>query len=170
MAHRKNRPGADSRGGGGRDDGAAWRAVPPSWSHDDDPWLVRYFVRPKDRDRDRAAPGADFLARCPTKVRARLEAIVASVAEAPPLRFVGGGMWEAMHGTMAGFHEARIRYKGTLYRLFCILDRGGATERGVLVIVDGAEKPIGTAMPPGVYDRACGYRTEYERCGGDCLR
>jgi hypothetical protein len=33
-------------------------------------------------------------------------AVLNAVAEAPPPRFSGGGMWEAMHGEMAGFYDA----------------------------------------------------------------
>ncbi len=44
---------------------------------------------------------------CPTNVRATIFAVLDAVADAPPPRFSGGGMWEAMHGDMAGFYEVR---------------------------------------------------------------
>lgn len=102
-------------------------------------------------------------------MRARLHAIVIAVAEAPPNRFAGGGMWEAMHGDMAGFYEARVRFGGTLYRLFCILDHGGGARSNTLVLVDGTDKPNGTKARASVYARVRGYGAEYRACGADCL-
>ena len=37
-------------------------------------------------------------------MRADLAAILKAVADAPPMKFAGGGQWEAMHGDMAGFY------------------------------------------------------------------
>ena len=71
-------------------------------------------------------PARDFLERCP--VAPRMAAVLKAVAEAPPNAFAGGGYWEAMHGTMAGYYEVRVDGRDRRhYRLFCVLER---TERG----------------------------------------
>lgn len=37
------------------------------------------------------------------------------------MKFAGGGQWQAMHGEMAGYFEARTRGpRKRLYRLFCL--------------------------------------------------
>ena len=60
---------------------------------------------------------------------AKLIAVVKAVADAPPPAFSGGGKWEAMHGSMRGYHEIRVTGPGRRhYRLFCILDNGSAEE------------------------------------------
>jgi len=70
-----------------------------------------------------------FLDACPTKVAATFIAVLDAVREAPPPAFSGGGKWEAMHGTMAGYHEIRLTGPGRRhYRLFCLLDNGTPQE------------------------------------------
>ena len=72
-------------------------------------WDIRFFRRHPEDDPHETCPGEEFLAACPGKVPATLLAILQAVAMAPPPTFAGGGMWEAMHGDMAGFYEARTR-------------------------------------------------------------
>ena len=67
------------------------------------PWAVKVFVRHRDDDPQESCPAEEFLVRaCPESVSDDLEAIIDAVAESPPPQFTGGGMWEAMHGDMAG--------------------------------------------------------------------
>ena len=91
-------------------------------------------------------PAKEFLDQIPTSVAANLLAVIDAVAKAPPPAFAGGGKWEAMHGDMAGFYEARADGPGrTHYRLFCILVRNGA-DVGLggpsIVIICGKQKPF----------------------------
>lgn len=59
-------------------------------------------------------------------VAARIAAVLDAVANAPPHAFAGGGWWEAMHGTMAGYHEVRVDGPNRRhYRLFCVLEHDG---------------------------------------------
>ena len=100
-------------------------------------------------------PGAAFLKASPFGVRANFVAILKAVADAPPPRFAGGLQWQAMHGDMGGFFEARAMGPGKrLYRLFCILEREAAGLPGPsLVIVTGLVKPSETAFSPADYRR-----------------
>lgn len=65
-------------------------------------WQIVFFRRHRDDDPDERRPGREFLGGCPKKVAAKLIAIIDAVVAAPPPQFSGGGMWEAMHGEMAG--------------------------------------------------------------------
>jgi len=72
-------------------------------------------------------------------------AVLDAVAEAPPPRFSGGGLWEAMHGIMT-------------YRLFCLLensDTKGLRRRGLarpaIAVITGISKPWMTAFSQGDY-------------------
>ncbi len=88
-------------------------------------WRVHFFQRHPDDDPTSPVPGRDFLERCP--VAARMAAVLKAVADAPPTAFAGGGYWEAMHGTMAGYYEVRVDGRDRRhYRLFCVLERDGA--------------------------------------------
>ena len=58
-------------------------------------WDVVYF-----KARDGSIPAEEFLASCPTGVEAKIEAVLDAIAAAPPPSFSGGGLWEAMHGTL----------------------------------------------------------------------
>lgn len=64
-------------------------------------------------------------------------------------------MWEAMHGNLRGFYEARTRGPDRrLYRLFCILDQGTAGLDGpTVVVITGLSKPAGTAFTAADYAR-----------------
>lgn len=117
---------------------------------------VAFFKRHPADDAGHAAPGLDALLGFPKNVRARLLATLAAVAKAPPKRFAGGGQWEAMHGTMTGYFEARITSQSPNgkwhYRLFCLLDytaEGKTTP--LLTVIDGAAKPYRTTLSDSRY-------------------
>jgi len=112
---------------------------------------VAFFKRHRDDDAEQSSPGLNALLGFPTKVRARLLATLAAVAKAPPKRFAGGGQWEAMHGEMTGYFEARVTSKTPNgkwhYRLFCLLDYGAAGRTlPLLTVIDGAAKPYRTTL------------------------
>jgi hypothetical protein len=127
------------------------------------PWAIVFFQRHRDDDRGQSVPGADFLESCPTGVRADLVAIVKAVAEAPPMKFAGGGQWQAMHGDMAGYYEARTRGpRKRLYRLFGILERDASGLPGPsLVIITGMDKPNESAFSEADYRRVRRLGDEY---------
>ncbi len=127
----------------------------------DEPWRIAYFIRHPDDDRAQAAPGHDFIESCPREARATLSEILIAVAAGPPPTFPGGAMWQAMHGGLRGFHEVRHRHRRLLFRVFCRVDRDPATGRNLLTVIDGAVKPVGTALPPSVYTRVRCYGDEY---------
>lgn len=128
------------------------------------PWSIRFFQRHRNDDPAQTVPGAVFLESCPTGVRADLAAIVKAVAEAPPMRFAGGGQWQAMHGDMAGMYEARTRGpRKRLYRLFCVLERDPPGLPGPsLVIVTGMDKSNESSFSEADYRRVRRLRDEYE--------
>ena len=103
------------------------------------------------------------LESCPVGVRADLAAILKAVADAPPMKFAGGGQWEAMHGDMAGPYEARTRGpRKRLYRLFCLLEREAPGLAGPsLVIVTGLDKPNASAFSQADYRRVRSLGDEY---------
>lgn len=127
------------------------------------PWAIVFFQRHRDDDRAQPVPGVEFLESCPTSVRADLAAIVKAVAEAPPTKFAGGGQWQAMHGDMAGYYEARTRgARKRLYRLFCLLEREPPGLPGPsLVIVTGMDKPNESAFSDADYRRVRRLGDEY---------
>lgn len=71
------------------------------------PWAVIFY-----RASDESVPALEFLDGCPGKIDAEFTAVLDAVAAAPPPQFSGGGKWEAMHGTMAGWHEIRLTGPG----------------------------------------------------------
>lgn len=109
-------------------------------------WQIVFFKRHRDDDPGESRPGRRFLESCPGKVAAKLVAIIDAVVAAPPPQFSGGGMWEAMHGDMAGYYEARTRGPDKrLYRLFCLLEREvPGLEHPSIVVIGGLAKPVGT--------------------------
>ena len=113
-----------------------------------DPWEVVVFQRHADDDPDERCPAEEFLARCPDPVATDLIAIIDAVAAAPPPQFTGGGMWEAMHGSMRGYYEARTRGPDRrLYRLYCLLERDAPGLDGPsLVVIGGLSKPNNSAF------------------------
>jgi Txe/YoeB family toxin of Txe-Axe toxin-antitoxin module len=87
-------------------------------------WGIVYY-----RTEQSEIPAEEFLNACPTKVEATILAVLEAVRAAPPPAFSGGGKWEAMHGTMAGYYEVRVTGPGRRhYRLFCLLDNGSPEE------------------------------------------
>ncbi len=107
-------------------------------------WGIVYYA-----DATGEAPAETFLDACPAKVDATFNAVLEAVRAAPPPAFSGGGKWEAMHGTMAGYYEIRVTGPGRRhYRLFCILDNGTQqelAERGFaapqIAVINGMVKP-----------------------------
>jgi Txe/YoeB family toxin of Txe-Axe toxin-antitoxin module len=127
------------------------------------PWRLHFFQRHQEDDAAQAVPGREFLERCP--VAARMAAVLKAVAEAPPNAFAGGGYWEAMHGTMAGYYEVRVDGRDRRhYRLFCVLERDGA-DLGLggpsLVVIAGMEKPFRTKLSERDYARVRQLGDEY---------
>ena len=137
------------------------------------PWSIEYFQRHASDDPDQSVPGDDFLKSCPESVSLKIRAVLQSVAEAPPPSFAGGGFWEAMHDDMRGYYEVRVPGpkrrsdkgpKKRLYRLFCLLERNGASvglDGPSLIIVDGRDKPVATALPAKEYEAVKELGTEY---------
>jgi hypothetical protein len=127
------------------------------------PWSIVFFQRYRHDDPTEAVPGVDFLDACPTGVRANLVAILKAVAEGPPPLFAGGLQWQAMHGDMAGFYEARAVGPGKrLYRVFCILEREAEGLPGPsLVIIAGLDKANETAFSRAEYRRVRELGEEY---------
>ena len=131
-----------------------------------EPWAVRVFVRHPEDDPAGSCPAETFLNDfCPENVRDDLIAIVDAVAASPPPQFTGGGMWEAMHGDMQGFYEARTRGPDRrLYRLFCLLENPVAGEdRPAIVVIDGRSKPVGEVLPKADYAQVRALGEEYRR-------
>ncbi len=131
------------------------------------PWRVHFFQRHVGDDPTRTVPALEFLRACPTKVEAMIVAVVKAVADAPPPAFSGGGKWEAMHGEMSGFYEVRVDGpKRRHYRLFCILERDGATA-GLggpsIVLLTGREKPFMTVLSAKEYAEVKALGAEYRK-------
>jgi len=93
-------------------------------------------------------------ARATEKVFSLMTTVAAAVAEAPPKRFSGGGYWETMKGSMAGWFEIRVDGPGKKlhYRLFCVLDYWAIGIDGpLLVLVAGLVKPVDTVFTEKQY-------------------
>ena len=112
-------------------------------------WDVVYY-----RSRDGSIQGVEFLDNCPTKVTANLLAVLDAVAESPPPQYSGGGKWEVMHGSMAGYYEVRATGPGReQFRLFCVLENADFAElnrrgfaRPAIVVLTGMRKPWRTTF------------------------
>jgi hypothetical protein len=120
----------------------------------DDVHAVVFFRRHPDDDPSEATPGREFLRKvCPAGVRAKFNAVLNAVATAPPKRFAGGGVWEAMHGDMTGWFEVRRDGPGRRhYRLFCLLDYDArGQDKPLLVMIDGRDKPFRTELSQADY-------------------
>ena len=129
------------------------------------PWAVKLFKRHKADDPAESCPARDFLTAAPKKTATQLIAIVDAVAASPPPKFTGGGMWEAMHGVMAGFFEARTRGPDRrLYRLFCILEQlAPGLDGPTIVVITGLSKPVGTGFSNAEYAQIRALGDEYRR-------
>lgn len=130
-----------------------------------DPWDVRVFRRHRGDDPTESCPAEEFLIDCPRSVAEDLFAIVDAVAASPPPQFPGGGLWEAMHGEMAGFYEARTRGPDRrLYRLFCVLEREApGLSRPSIVVIAGLSKPVGASFAAADYAYVRRLGDEYRR-------
>jgi hypothetical protein len=131
-----------------------------------EPWAVKVFQRHRDDDPNESCPTEEFLdTECPESVRDDLIAIIDGVAASPPPQFTGGGMWEAMHGQMSGFFEARTRGPNRrLYRLFCLLEREAPGLDGPsIIVIAGLSKPVGVALTAADYARIKALGDEYRR-------
>lgn len=128
-------------------------------------WQIVFFKRHRDDDPRESRPGRLFLEGCPGKVAAKLVAIIDAVVAAPPPQFSGGGMWEAMHGSMSGYYEARTRGPDRrLYRLFCLLERAlPGLAMPSIVVLGGLSKPVGTAFSAADYATIRSLGEEYRR-------
>ena len=120
------------------------------------PWAIVYY-----ETRDGSAPALEFLDGCPGKIDAQFVAVLDAVAAAPPPQFSGGGKWEAMHGSMGGWHEIRLTGPGReQFRLFCVLEnapdekllRRGFTKPAIAVVT-GMRKPWRTKFSETDYSR-----------------
>jgi Txe/YoeB family toxin of Txe-Axe toxin-antitoxin module len=130
------------------------------------PWGIVYF-----QARDGSVRAEAFLDACPLKIEATILAVLEAVRQAPPQQFSGGGKWEAMHGTMAGYYEIRVTGPARAqHRLFCRLENGTSGElaaRGFqepqIAVITGMFKPFRTVFS----DRE--YKTNVRALGDDYL-
>ena len=129
------------------------------------PWRIHFFQRHPSHDSRCTVPGRVFLLACPPKVRMTFVAVLDAVAAAPPPAFSGGGKWEAMHGTMAGFYEVRVDGPNRHhYRLFCLLERNGdAVGLGgpSIIVIAGMDKPFRTVLSEADYASVRALGDEY---------
>jgi hypothetical protein len=140
------------------------RKTPSQGLSSDAPHGVEFFRRHPDDDPAASAPGFDFLIECPPKVQTTMLAVLKAVAEAPPKRFAGGGHWEAMHGSMTGWHEVRVDGSKPRrhYRLFCRLDTEAlAVDRPILAVITGMSKPVRTTFSDADYAQVRELGDEY---------
>lgn len=127
----------------------------------EDPWLIHFFKRHADDDREESVPANEFLDSVPG-VAAEIHAVLDAVAEAPPPSFSGGGKWEAMHGDMKGFYEVRVQGGGQNHRLFCLLERNADDLGGrSIVCLGGLSKPKRQPASPKDYKRIRELRDEF---------
>lgn len=106
-----------------------------------------------------AVPARAFLDACPVPVAAKMLAVLDAVRRAPPPAFSGGGMWEAMSGSMGGYYEIRVQGPGRRhYRLFCLLENGDPTYLAAcgftgprIVLIDGGVKANATLFKDAYY-------------------
>lgn len=126
---------------------------------------VVYFKRHRDDDPGQAEPGRQALNSWPASVRAKMYAVLAAVAAAPPKKFAGGGYWEAMKGDMGGWFEVRADGpKRHHYRLFCLLDYGAqGRDKPLLVVIDGRDKPFRATLSEADYVDVRQLGEEYRR-------
>jgi hypothetical protein len=118
-----------------------------------------------------SVPALEFLDACPGKIDAEFTAVLDAVASAPPPQFSGGGKWEAMHGTMTGWHEIRVTGPGReQFRLFCLLENADDEElirRGLrkpaITVITGMRKPWRTKFSARDYGRVRKLGDEHRR-------
>jgi hypothetical protein len=130
------------------------RALDSGSSGLDLPWSVAYYLAAGG-----STPALDFLDGCPLVIQARFASVLDAVAAAPPPRFSGGGLWEAMHGAMSGWYEIRLTGpRREQFRLFCLLESGTTKElakrglrRPAIAVVTGMRKPWRTTFSEREY-------------------
>jgi len=125
----------------------------------DDPWDIAFSLAGAGSE----PLGTAFLREAPRKVRATVQAVLEAVAEAPPPRFAGALHWQAMHGSMGGIYEVRVKGPDKrLYRVFCLLERSASgLDAPTLVVLTGMSKPNGTAFSDSEYRRIRRLRDEH---------
>ncbi len=135
-----------------------------------EPWRIHFFQRHHVDDPNRAVPALEFFDAVSPAVAAEFQAILDAVAAAPPPAFSGGGKWEAMHGVMAGFYEARTSGgdasgRQMNHRLLCLLVRDADEELGgpSVVAVGGFSKPPRRPANPRDYETIRRYAAEFRR-------
>lgn len=129
------------------------------------PWAIVYYETGNG-----SAPALEFLDGCPGKIDAEFVAVLDAVAAAPPPQFSGGGKWEAMHGSMGGWHEIRLTGPGReQFRLFCVLENAADEEllrRGLtkpaIAVITGMRKPWRTKFSETDYRRVRRLGDEYK--------
>ena len=124
-----------------------------------DPFLIVFFAP----DPGLPSFGEEFLNSCPPGIRGRFLALLVEIAKAPPFRFSGGGLWEAMHGEMTGWFEIRVDFnKSKHYRLFCVLDHEALNyEERLLVVITGKTKKYRTTITANEYNKIRKLGAEY---------
>lgn len=97
----------------------------------------------------------EFFNEMPPNIRIRFLTVLDEVAKCPPFKFRGGGLWEAMKGSMTGWFEVRITSgKENHYRLYCVLDSNALNcEESLLVVIDGRVKKYLTVLPEREYGK-----------------
>jgi len=132
----------------------------------DAPWAPAFFkTTPARSPAPEEIPARHWLTHeVPKPVRIMMIAIINSVVAAPPSAFRPSNYWHAMHDDMAGIHEARDEHDGSLYRLFCVVDRA-ATQNGIpqplVALLGGGIKADNDVMDAAVYSEIRGYRDIY---------
>lgn len=129
-------------------------------------WSVIYYLT-----LEKTALAVEFLRGCPVGIRAQFVNTLNAVAAAPPPRFSGGGMWEAMHGAMSGWYEIRLTGPGReQFRLFCLLENGTPEElarRGLkgpaIAVITGLRKPWRTTFSQRDYQYVRELGKEHQR-------
>ncbi|WP_343710181.1 hypothetical protein [Mycobacterium sp.] len=140
------------------------KKTPSQGLSSDAPHRIEFFQRQADDNAAESAPGFEFLMTCPPKVQATMLAVLKAVAEAPPKRFAGGGHWEAMRGSMTGWHEVRVDGSKPRrhYRLFCRLDiEALEVDRPILAVITGMSKAVRTTFSEADYGKVRQLGDEY---------
>lgn len=124
-----------------------------------DPYRVVFYAP----EANTTSPGEDFLNSCPSGIRGRFLTLLVEIAKAPPFRFRGGGLWEAMHGDMTGWFEIRVdSNRSSHYRLFCVLDQVALNyQEHLLVVITGRTKKYRTTLAANEYRKIKKLGDEY---------
>lgn len=123
------------------------------------PFRVVFFAP----ESEKVPPGIDYLDSCSAAIRGRFLALLVEIANAPPFRFRGGGLWEAMHGDMTGWFEVRVNFnRASHHRLFCVLDHQAKNyEERLLVVITGRTKKHSTTLKGSEYRKIKKLGDEY---------